>query len=99
MGEALQLYVLVHRPGPKWLVGAAYGDQPGVLEHFRFLTRLREEGTLIMAGPFLDDSGGMAVIRSASEEAAGELAASDPAVVSGLLMAEVRSWRVPLHPF
>ena len=54
-----------------------------------------EKGTLVMGGPFLDDSGGMMVM-NASPADAKAAAEGDPAVKAGLLKVVVRPWMVPM---
>lgn len=55
---------------------------------------LHQQGKLIMAGPFLDDSDrrGVVVYRVGSVEEARELGAGDPAVKAGRLMIDVHPW-------
>jgi uncharacterized protein YciI len=47
-----------------------------------------------MAGPFTDDSGGMAVIHAADERDAGDILARDPAIVNRVFVGQVRAWRL-----
>lgn len=79
---------------------------PALEGHARYVDRLFEDGTLVVAGPLLNDSGKVAleavtgavlVLRAATPEAARRLAEADPAVRAGLLVvAEVRRWGVSL---
>jgi uncharacterized protein YndB with AHSA1/START domain len=46
---------------------------------------------LVLGGPFLDDAGGLAILR-ADAAAAARMAAADPGVTSGLLTVTVRPW-------
>lgn len=66
--------------------------------HLAHMTRLAEEGKLLIAGPFSDqdDEGlrGMALYKVGSVEEARRLAAADPAVVAGRLEVEVLTWNV-----
>lgn len=55
-----------------------------------------ESGKLVIGGPFLDDSGGMMVLRADSMEEAEQIANADPAVQSGLLKVHVKEWFVPM---
>jgi hypothetical protein len=55
-------YVVVHRPGPAWLPGVDFREQPGVGAHVAHYRQLYERGQLELGGPFLDpDGGGMMV--------------------------------------
>ncbi len=88
--------VIRHAPGPQWASGKAFREQPGVDEHVRYLEWLREQGYLLMGGPYLDESGGMVVLKVPTVEDARRLADDDPAVRSGLLTVTVHPWLVPL---
>ncbi|KYK37339.1 MAG: hypothetical protein HXS48_24565 [Theionarchaea archaeon] len=61
-------------------------------EHFEHLKRKLNEGTLILAGPCLDGAFGIVIFRSLSQEEAETFMNNDPAVIKGLMTAE-------LHPF
>lgn len=60
------------------------------------MSDLLEAGEMVMAGPFADNSGGMAILKIESMEAAMEIANRDPAVQSGVLNVEVKAWTTPL---
>ncbi len=85
-------FVLVHTPGPAWKSGVGFRDQPGIADHVRYMDAFLARGVLIMAGPFLDNSGGMAIFHTASLEEAQRLANDDPTVKNGLLRVTVRPW-------
>lgn len=71
-------------------------DKPGHLNvrmdtrptHVEHLNKLNAEGTLKMAGPFLDDEGkpcgSLVIVEAESMEAAKALADSDPYTIAGL---------------
>lgn len=58
--------------------------------HFANMTRLAEEGALVLAGPLSDggDKRGLFILNAPSVEAAKEMVAADPAVAAGLFTAE-----------
>lgn len=62
--------------------------------HLDNITRLAEEGKLILAGPFLDggELRGIYIFNVESIEAAMELTASDPAIKAGRLIMELHPW-------
>jgi uncharacterized protein YciI len=62
--------------------------------HLGYMDGLHEQGKLIMAGPFLDDSEwrGVVVYRVESVEEARQLAAGDPMVKAGRLVVDARPW-------
>lgn len=91
-------YVVFHSPGPAWVPGVDFREQPGVAEHVAHYLKLFESGNLEMGGPFLEnDAGGMMVSTTGMSKAEIEdFAAQDPAVISGLLVFEVKTWYTPM---
>ena len=87
-------YVVFPRPGPRWQPGVDFREQDGVREHVQHYLKFHEQGKLELGGPFLlQDAGGMMVAtRAVSQEELETFAAADPAVLSGLLLYEVRPW-------
>ena len=85
-------YVLFHSPGPAWKPGVGFRDQPGIGDHVAYLGGLQAKGLVVMGGPFLDNSGGMQILSTTSEEEAQVLGEADPAVKAGLLRVTVRPW-------
>ena len=80
-------------------------DKPGGLQlrtdtrpaHVAFLQKLNAEGTLKLAGPFLDDdgnsTGSLVVIEAADRQAAAAILAEDPFAKVGLFAStEIRAW-------
>lgn len=92
--------VVLHSPGPNWQNGANFRDQPEstVREHVQHYAKFYEQGKLLLGGPFNDiDSGGMMIAsKEVTREELEEFAASDPAVIAGLLNFEVRTWYVAM---
>jgi uncharacterized protein YciI len=62
--------------------------------HLAYMDDLHEQGRLIMAGPFLDDTEwrGVVVYRVASVDEARDLASGDPMVKAGRLAIDARPW-------
>jgi len=62
--------------------------------HLKNITRLVDEGKLILAGPFLDDQPlrGIFIFDVASLEEARQLTSTDPAVKAGTLVMELHPW-------
>ena len=92
-------YVVFHLPGPAWRPGLPLFEQEGVRLHVAHYATWRDQGKLVMGGPFLDAaSGGMMIAaQSVEEEELRAFAAADPAVASGLLAFEVRPWLVGMR--
>jgi uncharacterized protein YciI len=105
-GSSAHLLVFFRR-GPAWSRGVPSARHPALEGHGRYVDRLFEDGTLVIAGPLLDASGRVAlkavtgavfVLRAATPQEARRLAEADPAVQAGLLeVAEVRHWGISLR--
>ena len=91
--RAKTTYLVVYRPGPSWVAGRPLAEQP-LKEHGRYMLELYGKGTLKLAGPFLDDSGGAMVMEAATEADAKAIVAADPAVKGGIMLADLRPWRL-----
>jgi uncharacterized protein YciI len=65
-------------------------------EHFHYLERLRDERRLIVAGPSVvaDDTFGLVVLAIEDEAEARSAMNADPAVVAGVMNAELRPLRL-----
>jgi uncharacterized protein YciI len=84
-------FVIVLERGPNWLPGKTVSQQP-LGEHGRYLQRLMAIGKLVIAGPFLDDQGGLVLLKAANLAEAQQIANKDPAIQNGIL-------RPTVHPF
>jgi len=62
--------------------------------HMANITRMAEEGTLVLAGPFLDDGDirGIYIFDVKTIEEAKALTATDPAIQTGSLVMELHPW-------
>ncbi|RZT95868.1 uncharacterized protein YciI [Ancylomarina subtilis] len=62
--------------------------------HLKNIMKMAEEGTLVLAGPFMDDGDirGIYIFNVESMEAARRLTESDPAVKAGRLIMELHPW-------
>lgn len=62
--------------------------------HLDNITRMAEEGTLILAGPFLDDGElrGIYLFNVETVEEAKKLTEADPAIQTGSLVMELHPW-------
>ncbi len=100
-GAPPSLFVLLHSPGKKWVAGTPFPEQPNVMLHVEYMGKLLAEGVLVVGGPFLDHTGGMAVLQAVDLPRAIELAGADPSIAAGLLEVQVKPWLMamssPVH--
>ena len=91
------IFAIIHAPGEAWEEGVPFREQPLVMLHVQYMMGLLEAGSLVVGGPFLDDSGGMAVVRASDLEAARKLASEDPSVGAGLLTFQLKPWMIAMR--
>lgn len=65
-------------------------------EHYSYLEQLLETKELVLAGPCLDGSLGIVIVRTQSFERAESLMKEDPSVVKGVMSASLHPYRVSL---
>ena len=63
--------------------------------HRQYLTGLREQGKLVISGPFTDDSGGLLVYEAETSEQVDTMLREDPFATQGVYLSwEIRPWNV-----
>ncbi|HZZ64427.1 MAG TPA: YciI family protein [Candidatus Baltobacteraceae bacterium] len=87
-----KIFAVIYGRGRKWNADIPFHEQAGVHRHRDFLADQHEAGRLIIGGPFLDDTGGLAIYRAASREDLDCVLAADATVTEELLTYEV-------HPY
>jgi uncharacterized protein YciI len=87
--QPLHQYLVLIKRGPKWIAGKGVAEQH-LLEHGKYLKELMDKGSLQLAGPFLDDSGGFVILNAVDEAEARRIAEHDPGVIAQIIEPEVR---------
>ena len=90
---AAKQFVVLLKRGPNWVAGKPAGQQ-ALANHGRYLHEQMTKGALLLAGPFLDDSGGLIVYNGKDETEVRAIAEHDPGVVAGILAVE---WIRPFY--
>lgn len=90
-GPATAVIALLYSPGPAWAPGRPVRAQ-ALGPHRAYMQALFEQGRLLAAGPFLDDTGGIALVRVANADEAHRILEADPAVATGVFVGEARPW-------
>jgi uncharacterized protein YciI len=80
-------YVVLLKRGAKWAPGKPAAAQ-ALGNHGRYLQEQMTKGALQLAGPFLDDSGGLILYKARDEPEVRAIAEHDPGVVGGILAVE-----------
>ena len=84
-------FLIIHRPGPSWVEGEGFQNQ-NLSDHGLYIHSLYQQGIAIEGGPFLDHSGGLAIIKAADAAQAEEIMNQDPAIKTGVFTAELHPW-------
>ena len=81
----------------------AFFEQPTPAEeaamqaHFEYLKQFAEAGTVLLAGPCLDETFGLVVFQAADDATAQAFMYNDPSVQANVMMAELHPFRVSLR--
>ncbi len=86
-----QLFLFQYSRGPAWREGVPMREQ-GLGPHAAYMQRLQNEDRLFAGGGYTNDEGGMAIVTAANIEEARAMLAADPAITSGIFVAELRHW-------
>jgi uncharacterized protein len=61
------------------------------------MKQLLEEGKLLIAGPFTDNSGAEIVLKVENEEAVQEIINKDPAIIENIFTYEIKAWDITFN--
>jgi uncharacterized protein YciI len=81
-------YLITYSRGPGWVEGRSLFEQP-LEDHAAYQAGLAERGLLLLSGPLLDREGGISIVKAADRAKADEIVAADPAVTSGVFVADI----------
>ncbi len=65
-------------------------------EHYQYLKNGVETGSVLLAGPCLDETFGLVILRAADEATARAFMFADPSVRKNVMMAELHPMRISL---
>ncbi len=87
-----QIFLFQYSRGPAWREGVPMREQ-GLGPHAAYMRQLQTEGRLFAGGGYASDDGGMAIVSAVNIDEARAILAADPAITSGIFVAELREWR------
>jgi uncharacterized protein YciI len=90
--DALPLFAVQVRVGPKWDSAKAPRDQALFREHSANLKRLRDAGHLVMGARYSDI--GLIILAAESEESARAMMDADPSMVAGTFRYDIHRFNV-----
>ena len=97
----MKQFIYVLKQVPRLFDDAAWTEQDNEItaDHFRRLQDLHAKGTVVLAGRTLNDGAarfGIVILEVESEEEARQIMETDPAVIGGVMTAELFPYRVAL---
>ncbi|MFH2102268.1 MAG: YciI family protein [Chloroflexota bacterium] len=91
-------YIYLLHPFRHGFFDAPTPEEEAVMsEHFEYLKAATAAGTVLLAGPCLDDTFGLVVFQAESEDAARAFMYNDPSVKNNVMLAELHPMRVSLR--
>jgi uncharacterized protein YciI len=72
-------------------------EEAAMAAHFEYLKQATATGTVLLAGPCLDETFGLVVFQVANDSAAHAFMYNDPSVQANVMMAELHPFRVSLQ--
>lgn len=87
---------LIHPLRHEFFENPTAAEMAAVEAHYEYLKHATDGGTVVLAGPCLDDTFGIVVFSAEDEEAARAFMLEDPSVKSNVMMAELHPMRISL---
>jgi uncharacterized protein YciI len=72
-------------------------EEAAMQAHFDYLKEAAAQGTVLLAGPCLDETFGLVVFRAEDEQAARAFMHNDPSVRCNVMMAELHPLKISLR--
>jgi uncharacterized protein YciI len=98
--EMTTYYLVLLRRGPAWTASVTPETSAVSKGHMENIERLTKAGRMVVAGPFLEQTGdkalaGLFILRAGSAAEARALVDGDPAVKAGRFVYEILPWLGP----
>ena len=88
---------LIHPLRHEFFENPTWQEEAAMEEHYEYLKIAAEEGTVLLAGPCLDETFGVVVLSAESEAAARAFMLNDPSIKSNVMMAELHPMKISLR--
>lgn len=90
MPEFTHYFIKLKPVRPAMVYDMTEAEQKVMGEHFQYLKKLTQKGTVVLAGPVFADPGfGLMVVKASSDEEAKAIAQNDPSVLQGVNTFEI----------
>jgi uncharacterized protein YciI len=86
-----KIFAVLCEPGENWKENAPVSDQD-LDNHIAYLEKLKADNILVMAGPFMDNTGGEYVIVAKNQKEAEAIVTQDPGYQAKILAPSVHEW-------
>lgn len=91
-------YIYLIRPSRSGFFQQSTPDEERTMaEHFEYLKKATIQGTVILAGPCLDETFGLVIIQAEDETAARAFMLDDPSVKANVMRSELHPMHVSLR--
>ncbi len=87
---------LIHPLRDEFFVSPTPLEDQLVEAHYDYLKQATEQGTVVLAGPCLDETFGVIIFRAENDAAAREFMLNDPSVKNNIMMAELHPMKISL---
>ncbi len=73
-------------------------DENAIMEeHYEYLKKASESGTVVLAGPCTDETFGLVVLRAENDQSANAFMFADPSVKKNVMAAELHPMRISIR--
>ncbi len=73
-------------------------DENAIMEeHYEYLKKAAERGTVVLAGPCTDETFGLVVLRAETDQIANAFMFADPSVKKNVMAAELHPMRISIR--
>jgi uncharacterized protein YciI len=87
---------LIHPKRHEFFDSPTPQEEAAMEAHFEYLKHATKEGMVLLAGPCLDKTFGVVVIRAENDQAARTFMLNDPSVRNNVMLAELHPMKVSL---
>ncbi len=87
---------LIHPFRHEFFDAPTQAEDAAMKAHYQYLKQGVESGIVILAGPCLDDTFGVVILKADSEAEAREFMLNDPSVITNVMMAEMHPMRISM---
>jgi uncharacterized protein YciI len=87
---------LIHPVRPEFFTNPTPYEESVMEAHFAYLKEATTRGQVLLAGPCLDETFGVVILRGDNEEAAQAFMLNDPSVKNNVMSAELHPLKISL---